>query len=395
MTVAQENPFAVLPGPVDYGAWEFTASRNILLDLCEHAVAVVPAREERPDLASFQVRAASPGGLRVAATDTEHTVIAQTEAVSYAGTLDQAYIPGRRLLAILREIPDGGVTVSVHKNTASITAAGAYWTLQLPGSAAYPDLPAPSAFSFTPYSREKLQHALAAVRHAVCRDSSLANLTQVQVIPGNSSVASGWVTASDGDRLARAELPGFPEAFCIPVSALDDLMRLLTLKVPETGIAQTDKLVVFRAGHVVYAAAKHLIPFPPDVADRLAKAQSNADVLSVDAAKLSGVVRRVRIAADAGTAAMAMLLQSASVTVTARDDGGTALEEIPAAWKGTPGRLVVVSHVALSEALAAHPEPVCEFRLGPDVGKRRSVVYLAGGGVIQVLTQLPPALVGL
>lgn len=394
------DPFAVQAGPVDYGTWEFKAVRHILLDLCEHAAAAVSAREaQRPDLACFQVRCGGPDiYLQVAATDTEQAVIARTEAVSYKGQLDQAYIPARWLLSILKEVSGGDVTVSVAKNMAGVSGGGASWTIQLPDSTAYPELTAPHSLDFKTYQRDKLLAALHSVRHAVCRDGSLANLTQVQIsriATPDESDSMAWVTASDGNRLARAELPGFPEAFCIPAPALDDLMKLLAMKGAEVGVAQTPKLVAFRVGHVVYTATKRMLPFPDVDSQLLKKAQANDEKLSVDAVKLRAAVRRVRIAADAGTSAMALALSPSSATLTAKDEGGSALEDVPATWTGTPGRLVVVSHVALSEALAAHPEPVCEFRLGKDIGKKLSTVYLSGGGVTQVLTQLPAALVGL
>lgn len=387
------DPFPVQSGPVDYGTWEFKAVRHILFDLCEHAAATVSAREaQRPDLACFQIRCGGPDiYLQVAGTDTERTVIARTEAVAYKGQLDQAYIPSRWLLSILKEVSAGDVTVSVAKNIAGVEAGGASWTIQLPDSSAYPQLTAPSSLSFTDYPREKLLAALHSVRHAVCKDVSLANYTQVQV--SKDGAGQAWATASDGNRIARAALPDFPEGFCIPAPALDDVMRLLAMKGPDVGVAQTPKLVAFRVGHVVYTTAKRMLPFPS--VDNLLKAAANDEKLTVDAVKLKAAVRRVRIAADAGTAAMALALSPAGATLTARDEGSSALEEVPATWTGTPGRLVVVSHVALSEALAAHPEPVCEFRLGKDVGKRRSTVYLSGGSVTQVLSQLPPALVGL
>lgn len=385
-----KDPFAVVPGPVDYGAWEFTASRHILQNLCEHVAAVVPREAQRPDLACFQVRAGGPDiYLRVAGTDTERAVVAVTEAVSYNGQLDLAYIPARWLLAILKEIPDGDVTVSVNKNTARVTAGHTDWSVQLPDSSAYPDLSPAFSLEFSQYSRDKLLAALRSVRHAVCRDGSLANYTQVQV-------TQEWATASDGNRMARAGLPGFPEAFCIPAPALDDLLRLLSvMKGADVGIAQTSKLAAFRTGHVVYTVRKRLLPFPDVDGQLLKKAAANDELLTVDTAKLAAAVRRVRISANAGTMAMALALNHVSVVITAKDEAGSALEEIPATWKGSSGRLVVVRHDELTEALAAHPEPLCEFRLGKDVGKRLSKVYLSGGGVTQVLTQLPAALVGL
>lgn len=385
-------------GPVDYGKFTFTAARHILADLCEHAAAVIGAREaaQRPDLGCFQVTTSDVPVLQVAATDLERVVIARTEAVSCPdGSSQRAYIPARRLLAILREIPQGDVTVSVSGNKAEVRAAGsARWDLRLPGASAYPQLPAPSSLGFADYPRVKLLEALKAVRHAACRDGSLANLTQV-AITCTGGEAQPVATAADGSRMARAALPGFPQELCVPVTVLDDLVRLLSGSPAEDIAAgQTKNLVAFRAGHVVLAAAKRTALFPDVDAQLLKKTTANDQVLSVERDELAAAVRRVRINADTQSAAIALSLGKGEVTVLGRDGDNSAAEKIPATWAGEEDRLVVVSHVALSEALSVHPAKTCEFRLGKDIGKKRSLVYLNAEGITQVLTQLPPALVG-
>ena len=398
------DPFAAQSGVVDYGTFTFTAARHILADLCEHAVVAVGAREsaQRPDLGCFQMRLAGAAGepiyLQVTATDLERTVVATTGAVSYEGEAwpDQAYIPARRLLAILREIPQGDVTITVSGNKAVVTAAAGStgWELRLPAASAYPEFPVLSTFGFQPYPRPKLLDALRAVRHAACRDGSLVNLTQVAITDTGGETQT-VATAADGVRMARAALPGFPQAFCIPVSVLDDLVKLLSSSpVPEAAAGQTKSLIGFRVGHVVLAAVKRTAPFPDVDGQLLKKTHGNSEVLEVDRESLAGAVRRVRINADTQSAAIALSLASDALTVAGQDGDNSAAEKLPATWTGEPGRLVVVSHVALSEALSAHPAAVCKFRLGTDVGKKRSLVHLAADGVTQVLTQLPPALAG-
>lgn len=389
----QENPFAGVAGQVDYGKFSFKVSRHILVSLCESAVMAVPPKDgQRPDLTCFQLKLA-PGGLRVAATDSERTVVTATEAVSYDGTGDQAYIPAKRLLAILKESPEGDVSVTVAGNTATVTTASGYSAeLRMPPAAAYPQIPSPSSLSFSAYPREKLLAALKAVRHAVCRDGSLANMTQVSI--GADSAGQVSVTATDANRMARAVLPDFPQAFCIPYFALDDVVRLLSgSPAGEIGVGQTDKLAAFQAGHVVLAYVKRNIPFPDVDTQLLKKAAGNDQVIGVDKEALTAAVRRVRINASADNSAIALQLVKGELVVFGRDGDNSAAETVKVSWDGAD-RLVTTSHVWLSDALSAHPGQSCELKLGKDAGKRRSVIYLAGSGVIQVLSQLPPALVG-
>lgn len=404
MTETQEvSPFAGSPAPpgaVDYGKFSFSVKRFVLLNLCEHAAVAVSTGIEktRPDLASFQVRLGGGVDLQVAATDMERTVITASPAVAWDQTAPAArfHIPARRLLTMLRESPEGDVEVTVTKNKAEVSVPGASWKLVLPDSIAYPQLPEPSSFDFSLYSRDKLLAALRAVRHAICRDASRPNLTQVQF-------SSSAVTASDGSRLARAELPGFPMTACVPAPAVDDLVRLLIASpVDDIEAGQSEELVAFRAGHVILAATKRHMAFP-DVDNQLIKpAEANEESVTAEKKELDGAIRRVRINADTATAAIGLWVSPEQVAVVSRDKtGNSAREAVNAKWDAkvtadpaATERLVVVNHVHLSEAIEAHPGTQCEFLLGKDVGKKRSMVLLRGEGMVQVLSQMPPALVG-
>lgn len=392
------NPFAAFQSPsgaVDYGKFSFTVKRFVLAALCERAVVAVPStsRETLPVLGCFQVQV-SHAGLRVAATDMERTVFARSDAMVSDAEQAQVYLPARKLVAILHAAPEGEVTVRVRKNKAEITLSNGYNAeLRLPDPGAFPVLPDPETISFTSFSREKLLGALRAIRHAICRDASLSNLTQIAFTGTGEDAA---VTASDSSRMARIALPGFPMTATVPSSATEDLVRLLASSpdIAEVGVAQTTGLVVFNAGDVVLAASKRQSPFPDIDAQLLKPAAGNADSLSIDKAQLQSAIKRVRINADTETAAIALDISSGEVAVVSRDkNGNSAREALPAKWDSSK-RLVVVNHVFLSEAVDAHPEPECEFRLGQDVGKKKSMVLLQGGGLVQVLSQMPPALVG-
>jgi len=385
------NPFAGLQAPsgvVDYGKFSFTVKRYVLADLCERALVAVSSRETLPVLGCFQVQVGH-AGLRVAGTDMERTVFARTEAVVTDADDAQVYVNARKLVAILHAAPEGEVSVKVRKNKAEITLSNGYTAeLKLPDSSPYPQLPDPETLEYAGFGREKLLGALRAIRHAICRDASRSNLTQV--------VLAETVTSSDGSRMARIDLPGFPLAATVPSGATEDLVRLLAASpdVKDIEVAQTTGMVVFRVGHVTLAASKRPNPFP-NVEDQLLKpAAGNADLLTIDRSQLQSAIRRVRINADTETAAIALDISSGEVAVVSRDkNGNSARETVPAKWDAGK-RLVVLNHVFLAEAVDAYPGPACEFRLGEDIGKKRSMVLLEGEGLVQVLSQMPPALVG-
>lgn len=398
MTEAQEaSPFASLPpGVVDYGKFSFTVKRYVLADLCERAAAAISSRADasHPVLGCFKVHAGGERGLRVAATDMERTIITATSAFTATSEDGLVYLPAKRLVAMLHAAPEGEVTVKVIKNKAEVTVPdAASWDLRLPDSASYPLLPDPGEIEFHPYSREKLLTALKSVRHAICRDAARSNLTQVSI---SGSGEARVVVASDANRMAQARVPGFPLAMCVPSAAAEDLVKLLSSSpdVKDIEVGQTAGLVFFRVGHVTLAANKRQATFPDVESQLLKPAADNADVLTIDRSQLQSAIKRVRINADTETAAIALDISPGEVAVVSRDkNSNSARETVPAKWDGGK-RLVVVNHVFLTEAIDAHPDQACEFKLGADIGKKRSMVLLEGDNLVQVLNQMPPALVG-
>jgi DNA polymerase III subunit beta len=385
------NPFAGTepPGGVDYGEFSFTAKRFLLADLTDWAASAVTTQTgQLPVLSCFQVRV-SEGMLRVAATDLQRTVIAISDAVdTKAPEGSQVYLPSNRLLKMLTESPEGDITVAVKKSQATVTAAnGAWWDLNLWPPDGFPVLPDPDAVTFTNYSRAMLLDGLRNVRHAVCRDASRVTLTQVHL-------GGGVITAADGNRMARVPLEGYPVGMLIPAPVLPDLVRLLGRPDEEVGVGETEKALLFRSGTVTVAVNKRFNEWPDIDKLMVSPTKSYDSVVGVNKEKLLGAIRRVRINADASTSAIALSLSDGSMTVFSRDTDGNAAEEtIEVSWEGGE-RLLVVNHAYLTDMLTAHPQEWCEFKVGKDVGKKRSMVRLAHEGTIQVMTQLPPKLVG-
>jgi DNA polymerase III sliding clamp (beta) subunit (PCNA family) len=385
------SPFAGTepPGGVDYGEFSFTVKRFILADATDWAASAVTTQTgSLPVLSCFQVKL-TEDGLRLAATDLQRTVIVTEEAVdTKAPEGSQVYLPSGRLLKMLTESPEGDITISVKKSQATVTASnGAYWDLNLVSPDGFPLLPSPETAAFTNYSRAQLLGGIRSVRHAVCRDASRVNLTQVQL-------AGGVITAADGNRMARVPLEGYPVGMLVPAPVLSDLVRLLGRPSDEVGVGETEKALLFRSGTITVAVNKRFNEWP-DIDKQMVIPTKNYDqVLGVHKEKLLAAIRRVRINADANTSAIALSLADGSVTVFSRDtDGNSAEEAIEVSWEGGE-RLLVVNHAYLTDMLTAHPKEWCEFRVGKDVGKKRSMVRLADEGTIQVMTQLPPKLVG-
>ena len=399
---APDDPFGTgsLAG-AQYVPFSFTAKRLILAALADKAISVVPNRDVMPVLKHFLVQVA-PGRLQLAATDLELSVLASTPAVTAEAT-QTLVLPARKLLAILKEAPDGDVVTDVAGEFATVRAGTASWSLKLDDGSSYPPLPDPAQVEMHPVGREAFLGALKTVRHAVGRDSSRPALMQVDISVRESSQprhgGSGevTVTACDSVRFARVTLPGFPVSVAIPSGALDSLVKTLEgSELDEVHIGETGSHLVFRIGSTVFLASKLMSKFPDVEKLLLRPALENRMLLTADKAELAAAIRRVRINADPETSAIGLQLSHDTLTVIARDKyGNRAAESVAAGWDG-PDRLAVVNHQFLSDMLAAHPAASCRFWLGPEAGKKRSVLMLKDEetGTIGIIYQMLASLVG-
>jgi DNA polymerase III sliding clamp (beta) subunit (PCNA family) len=386
-------------------AVKFTVARFILHQLATAALVAVPARPALPVIGSFRIDV-SPDRLQLAATDGELSVFAETPAVD-TGEAGVIYIPARKLSAILAEAPEGQVTVMVKDGMASVQVAssgkgsGATWTLKLPGTTNAPALLDLAELSFKAARREDFLAALKTVRHAVSADSGRPQYTQVHVAEHEGTM---YATASDSNQLSRVPVPGFPLAMDIPLAVLNDLTKLLAgSPVEDAEVAQSRDHLVFRVGPVTMAVMRLSTAFPDMNRLMLEPARANEAVLGVSKTELQAAIRRVRINADGSTSAIALLLDFHGagrpyLTVLTRDaDGNSATEEVGCSWEGETARALVVNSKFLEGMLAAHPAGDCQFRLGPDRGKNKTLVLLEdeAAGVSGVLTQLAHTLLGL
>ena len=395
----QDDPFGTGDlAAAQYEPFSFTAKRLILSALVDKAISVVSNRDVQPVLKHFLVQVA-PGHLQMAATDLELAVLASTPAVTTSAT-EILLLPARKLLSILKEASGDDITVAVDGEFATVRAGTASWTLQLHDCSDYPPLPDPAEVELHPVSREGFLTALRAVRHAVGRDSGRPALQQVDIMANEGAGPAGGpakVTACDGTRFARAEMDWFPLSMQIPVGALDSLVKTLeSSELDEVQVGETDSHLVFRVSGTVFLASKLMAAFPDVEKLLLRPALENRLKLTADKSELASAIRRVRINADSTTSAIGLQLTAGTLTVVARDTNKNRAEEaIPVSWEG-PERLVVVNHQFLSGLLAAHPSQSCEFWLGAESGKKRSVLMLKDEetGTVGIIYQMLASLVG-
>jgi DNA polymerase III sliding clamp (beta) subunit (PCNA family) len=382
----------------DHGSAEFTVRRFQLVQLADWAMTAIPSGTTALAVNScFRVTIA-PDRLSLAGAGQRVSVFAETPAVA-AASEGEVFIPAKKLRAMLGEADEGDVTVTVKGNYATVTAGPAVWSLRLPPPDGYIGLPDLTGAQFSPVSREGLLTALTTVRHAVGRDPNRPAYTQVRIAESGGVM---FACAVDSSQFSRAPVPGFPLPLSVPGAVLDDLVKLLSKsQADEAEVADAGAYVVFRVPPVTMAALKTTHAFPDVEAMHLRPVQGHDQVLTVDKADLTRALRRVRITADATTSAVALIADSdgprSRLTVMSRDADGNSAEEPVSVSQWAGGRRLVVVNAGFLEAmLAVHPSAVCQFRLGPDVGKQRSPLLLedSGAKILGTCPQMPLKLVG-
>lgn len=360
----------------------FVIRKHVLQVLLDKAATVIPTHDPMPVLKNFLVQL-EPDRLRVIATDLELSMIATTPLVTTT-TPGTCVLPAKKMLTIVREAEDDDVQIRVTGTSAHIIIGRASWTLKLAGGDDYPPMPAITDTAYTEVHREALMSALTVVKYAASRDPNRASLNMVDI-------KQGRMIATDGSRFQQAQLAWFPVDMRIPIAAVDDLLRLLKLSdLDNVHVGQSDNHLIFKFATDVFIVNKLIAQFPDMEQALLKPAMENKHELTLRTTDLLSAVKRVRINADAESSAIALIINSDSVTVQAKDKfGNTANEAVDATWTGKD-RTVVINHGFLTDMFKGYTGDTATFRLGDDTKTRRSMILLEDGdaGSVGVVQQM-------
>lgn len=376
--------------PSSVASLRFETRKFVLQALLEKAGSVVPQKDILPVLKNFQLEA-TPGRLRVVATDLELSVVSHTEMVVVQRP-GIAVFPSKKLLDIIKSADEGDVVVDVENGTASISVGSASWTLKLQSGDDYPPMPEINDIEIFPVDRLKFLQAIHAVRYAAAKDTTRPSLMMIDV-------SDGKMTACDGVRFQQASLgDDFPLPLQIPIGAVDDLVKLLrSTDLSEIGIGESESHLVFKIATDLFLANRLMAQFPNVEQLLLRPALENKHNLTVDRQDLVESVKRVRINADPETSAIGLELSKGNIKVISRDKfGNGAHQSIEAGWTG-PDRLVVVNHVFLLDMINMYDGKSCSFWLGEDTKSRKSPILLRDDDTktVGIVQQMNSSLMGL
>lgn len=318
---------------------EFSTDTRSLAESLDQIQEAVEKKSTIPVLSHVLVEA-SANGLQLAATDLEVGIRAFCPAhVKAAGSVT---VPARRLLEIVKSLPDADVRVrALENNWIQVNAGRSVFKLAALAKDNFPALPdVPKALAEIPAG--VLAGLIDRTAFAISTEESRYTLNGALLMLKPGSVE---MVATDGHRLPLAardvEIAGLKsdERLLVPKRALTGLRRLANGQQSDSPIhiAKDNSHLFFSAGDSILISRMLSGQFPTYEA---VLPKNNTITATLDAAALRESLRRVALLASEQTHAVCLALDSGRLTLTTSGgDTGEASESLDGAFTGQPLRV--------------------------------------------------------
>ena len=207
---------------------KFTISREVLLQPLSQVVGVVERRQTLPVLANFML-SARDGRLTVTGTDMEVELISNVSAdVSQEGEIT---VPARKLLDIIKALPDGSVIkFSVSDDKATLSAGRSRFTLSTLPASEFPATDQVESLENTPVAEAVLKKMLDKTSFAMANQDVRYYLNGLLLDFSGQQLRA---IATDGHRLAICDLESQVEMandrqLIVPRKGVMELSRMLS-----------------------------------------------------------------------------------------------------------------------------------------------------------------------
>lgn len=328
------------------------------------------------------------GRLTVRAYDLEVEVTSDHLCdVIAAGTVA---VPAKLLNDLVKSLPAGVVEMRHAGNRVEMSAGASAFRLAALSADDFPAAPpAPTEAQWGLSHRDALLAGLDRVTYAMSADETRASLCGVFIQPVRKSLA---LVCTDGHRLAMAKLPDVPDyglsrdGAIVGRKAAGELHKLLSDVASDAGdLAFTGSTLRYRRTGLTYSARLIDGAFPAwqeVVPDR----KAGTGTLTIDAAAVQSVLRRVLLLAADRAAAVSLTLSEGELRLASRSpEMGDASDRIAVEYSGPTIELGLNGRY-LSETMAVEGAAQLEMWIEDDT----SPVMFAPVGVTGVRHVLMP-----
>lgn len=366
----------------------FEINREVLLSLLDKVMPVVPSRDIIPVLTNLQFKV-SDEELQIVASSTEMSIVVSTTQVTCKVAGVEVF-PAKTFSVIIKETSANSniyIEVTAH---GLVIVAGAYTAeIALGSGQGFPKVDDVTELSFHEINRNAFISAISSVKYAL-PNKDYSGQDSMKMI----SIKGGKFTACDGARFQQVRIEGFRLNMQLPTFSINTLIKVLSNTDQELlEVGETTKKLVFKFSNCVFYLNKMETPYPNVEQLWLRPALINDQELLVNKAELVTAIKQVKVAADAASNAIGLIISENEITVTAKDSNNGAKTVIAAKWAGKP-KTVVVNFVHLAEMLKSYPGNECRFLLGED---HKSPILLKDNETMSIATiaQMLPYRAGL
>ena len=318
---------------------DITVERDALLKALGHVQSVVERRTTIPILSNVLLHAEGDG-IRLTATDLDMEVVETAPASVAAGGAITA--PAHLFHDIVRKLPDGAQLriEQPDEGRIALIADRARFMLPVLPAADFPDLSAGEPSHAFSIAADDLKYLIEHTRFAISTEETRYYLNGIYLhTVGEDGDVTLRAVATDGHRLARAELPapdgaaGMP-GIIVPRKTVQELGRLIEAADDAIEVALSDTRIRFRLDGLVLTS-KLIDGTFPDY-ERVIPA-ANDRRLEVDTRLFAQAVDRVStVSAEKGRAVKLSIAPGRLVLSVNNPEAGSAEEELAAGFEGEP-----------------------------------------------------------
>jgi DNA polymerase III subunit beta len=309
-------------------------SKESLVDVLQKAYPVIPLKSSLQILSNFRI-IYSNSQLEVIATDLDQSIRIFV-AVEGEGSFDIT-VNARKLFEIIRELPEGKVSISIEENILEIKSEKNF-SCKIAGADShdFPGFPEVSSGNEFEINTSLLKTMIQKSSFAVAKDETRACLAGIlwEIYPDQTGMV-----ATDGHRLGSCFIKdnfSINEKISGIVSpkSLNHIVRIIDSKLDEkTKISINEKYISF-TGKTISLCSK-LVEGPyPDYTKVIP--QNNPKNATVDRSALVNAVKRASVLSNQKTHLVKFCFSenSLDVMVVNREIGGEAQEKISVDYKG-------------------------------------------------------------
>lgn len=343
----------------------------------DHLVSVLPVKEKIPGTSLVHV-VAKDDVVRFTASDGAQTLILESTSIKI-NREGRALLPGAKFKTVFGLAPEASLTLTILSNTATVSSGRAIWNIAITAGDKSPAMPNIDEVELLSVPRRELFKALTSIKRALPSLGSRKSLEQ-------ANIAAGSITASDGYRLIRQKIEGFPSSlnFAIPKDTVDEMLRTLQSgSDSHIAVGANDSLIVVKDGLTTIVARQLTLDYPDLEPLLLTPALENQYNIVVDSIELRDLVKRVRISADPEYASVTLHFAKLKtgeweLTVFTRDrSGNSASEAMFAMWEGDAEPFdLTLNHKYLTDLLEAYSGRLASLRVGSNTKTRAAPLLL-------------------